>query len=172
MDTGNVGRGALIAGVSGAALFIIMFFSWFGVDVGEAVDIPAGVPQDIAEQAAEQAGVDVDTSFNAWQSFDFIDLILLLAVIVSVGVAAIDMTGASVSLPVAGSAVVTGVGALAFLLVLYRIIDPPGGEGVGREFGVWLGLIATAGITYGGYVGMQEEGTSFTDVRDQVTPPR
>jgi formate hydrogenlyase subunit 3/multisubunit Na+/H+ antiporter MnhD subunit len=82
------------------------------------------------------------------------------------------MTGASVSLPVAGSAVVTGIGALAFLLVLYRIIDPPGGDGVGREVGVWLGLIATAGITYGGYVGMQEEGTSFTDVRDQVTPPR
>jgi hypothetical protein len=170
MDTGNVGRGALIAGVSGAALFIIMFFSWFGVDVSEAFEIPANVPEDIAEQAAEQSGVNLDTNFNAWESFDFIDLILLLAVIVSVGVAAIDMTGASVSLPVAGSAVVTGIGALAFLLVLYRLINPP--SDLGREFGVWLGLIATAGITYGGYVGMQEEGTSFTDVRDQVTPPR
>jgi hypothetical protein len=170
MDTGNVGRGALIAGVSGAALFIIMFFSWFGADVSEAFEIPANVPEDIAEQAAEQSGVDLDTSFNAWQSFDFIDLVLLLAVIVSVGVAAIDMTGASVSLPVAGSAVVTGIGALAFLLVLYRLVNPPGE--LDREFGVWLGLIATAGITYGGYVGMQEEGTSFTDVRDQVTPPR
>jgi hypothetical protein len=170
MDTGNVGRGALIAGVSGVALFIIMFFSWFGADVADALDIPAGVPEDIAEQAAEQSGVDFDTTANAWQSFDFIDLILLLAVIVSVGVAAIDMTGASVSLPVAGSAVVTGIGALAFLLVLYRLINPPGE--LGREFGVWLGLIATAGITYGGYVGMQEEGTSFGDVRDQVTPPR
>jgi hypothetical protein len=95
---------------------------------------------------------------------------LILAIIISVGVAAIDTTGASVSLPVAGSAVVTGIGALAFLLVLYRLINPP--DELGREFGVWLGLIATAGITYGGYVGMQEEGTSFTDVRDQVTPPR
>jgi hypothetical protein len=146
-----------------------MFFSWFGVDVGEAVDIPAGIPEDIAEQAAEQAGVDVDTTANAWQAFDIIDLILLLAVIVSVGVAAIDMSGASVSLPVAGSAVVTWIGALAFLLVLYRLINPPGE--LGREIGVWLGLIATAGITYGGYLGMQEEGTSFGDVRDRATPP-
>ena len=160
MDTANVGRGTLIAGVSGALLFIFMFFSWFGVDVESAV--PAGIPEDIANQAIEQSGVD--TTANAWQSFDFIDLVLLLAVIASVGFAIIDMSGASVSLPVAGSAVTAGIGALAFLLVLYRLIDPPGGEGVGREIGVWLGLLATAGITYGGYEGMQEEGASFGDV--------
>jgi hypothetical protein len=66
-----------------------------------------------------------------------------------------------VSLPVAGSAVTAGIGAIAFLLVLYRLIDPPGDSG--REIGVWLGLLATAGITYGGYEGMQEEGASFGD---------
>jgi hypothetical protein len=166
MDTGNVGRGTLIAGVSGALLFIFMFFSWFGVDVSSSV--PAGIPEDVANQAIENAGID--TTATAWQSFDFIDLVLLVAVIASVGFALIDMTGTSVSLPVAGSALTAGIGAIAFLLVLYRLIDPPGGDGVGREIGVWLGLITTAGITYGGYLGMQEEGTSFSDVRDQVTP--
>jgi hypothetical protein len=160
MDTANVGRGTLIAGVSGALLFIFMFFSWFGVDVEGA--IPAGIPEDIANQAVEESGVD--TTANAWQAFDVIDLILLLAVIASVGFAIIDMSGASVSLPVAGSAVTAGIGAIAFLLVLYRLIDPPGGDGVGREIGVWLGLLATAGIAYGGYEGMQEEGASFGDV--------
>lgn len=165
MDTASVGRGTLIAGVSGVLLFIFMFFSWFGVDVGDV--IPAGVPEDIANQAVENSGVD--TTASAWQSFDFIDLILLLAVIVSVGVAVIDMTGASVSLPVAGSALTTGIGALAFVLVLYRLIDPPGGDGVGRELGIWLGLLATAGITYGGYEGMQEEGTSFGEQRDRLS---
>ncbi len=159
METANVGRGTLIAGVSGALLFIFMFFSWFGVDVSSAV--PAGIPEDIANQAIEQSGLD--STANAWQSFDFIDLILLLAVIASVGFAVIDLSGASVSLPVAGSAVTAGIGAIAFLLVLYRLIDPPGGDGIGREIGVWLGLLATAGITYGGYEGMQEEGASFGD---------
>jgi hypothetical protein len=166
MDTANVGRGTLIAGVSGVLLFIFMFFSWFGVDVESAV--PAGIPEDIANQAIEQSGVD--TTANAWQSFDLIDLILLLAVIASVGFAIIDMSGASVSLPVAGSAVTVGIGAIAFLLVLYRLIDPPG-DGTGREIGVWLGLIATAGITYGGYEGMQEEGASFGDVAPRDRPP-
>jgi hypothetical protein len=160
VDTANVGRGTLIAGVSGALLFIFMFFSWFGVDVEGA--IPPGIPEDIANQAVEESGVD--TTANAWQAFDVIDLILLLAVIASVGFAIIDMSGASVSLPVAGSAVTAGIGAIAFLLVLYRLIDPPGGDGVGREIGVWLGLLATAGIAYGGYEGMQEEGASFGDV--------
>jgi hypothetical protein len=166
MDTANVGRGTLIAGVSGVLLFIFMFFSWFGVDVESAV--PAGIPEDIANQAIEQSGVD--TTANAWQSFDFIDLILLLAVIASVGFALIDMSGASVSLPVAGSAVTAGIGAIAFLLVLYRLINPPGDD-VGREIGVWLGLLATAGITYGGYEGMQEEGASFGDTAPPP-PPR
>ena len=63
----------------------------------------------------------------------------------------------SVSYPVAGSAVATGFGGLALLLIAYRLINPPGSEGVDREFGAWLGLIAAAGITYGGYLGMQEQ---------------
>ena len=164
MDTATVGRGTLIAGVSGVLLFIFMFFSWFGADLGNALP---GVSEDVANQIADQSGVD--TTFNAWQSFDLIDLVLLLAVIASVGFAVIDMSGASVSLPVAGSAVTAGIGALAFLLVLYRLINPP--DDLGREIGVWLGLLATAGITYGGYEGMQEEGASFGDVAPRDRPP-
>lgn len=174
MDTASAGRGTLIAGVSGLLLFIFMFFSWYGPpdEIG-GVEVPT--------DQLEAAGVD--TSINAWQAFSLVDLILFLAVIVAVGVMVIEMTGASVSLPVAGSAVTAGIGALAFLLVLYRLIDPPGDTVAGqdidlsRDIGIWLGLLATAGITYGGYEGMQEEGTSFGDVRDDVrdrvsTPPR
>ena len=118
MDTGTLGRGAMIAGVSGVLLFIFMFFGWFGAP--DAVD--EAVEQ--AQQAAEALGVETpnleeaDTSANAWESFDFIDLILLLAVLVSVGLAAMTLAGSSASLPVAGSALTCGIGALAFLLVL------------------------------------------------------
>ena len=104
---------------------------------------------------------------NAWESFDFTDLILLLAVLVSVGLAAMTLAGASASLPVAGSALTCGVGALAFLFVLYRTIDPPA-EGLEREIGLYLGLLATAGIAVGGYLGMQEEGTSFSEQGDRL----
>ena len=167
MDTGNLGRGAMIAGISGVLLFIFMFFAWYGAPdvVDEAVEQ--------AQQAAEALGVDApaveeaDTTVNAWESFDFTDLILLLAVLVSVGLAAMTLMGNSASLPVAGSALTCGIGALAFLFVLYRTIDPPA-DGLDREIGLWLGLLATAGIAVGGYMGMQEEGTTFSEQGDRL----
>lgn len=168
MDTSNLGRGAMIAGISGLLLFIFMFFSWYGAPQ----EIDDALQQ--AQQAAEALGVnapaveDADTTVNAWEAFDFTDLICLLAVLVSVGFAAMALTGASASLPVAGSAVTCGMGALAFLFVLYRTIDPPGSGDVDREIGLFLGLLATAGITAGGYLGMQEEGTSFAEQGERL----
>jgi hypothetical protein len=167
MDTGNLGRGALIAGVSGLLLFLFMFLGWYGA--GGAADELVEQAQQAAEQLGVQGPEDVDTTANAWESFDFIDLILMLAVIVAVVFAAIELTGASVSLPVAMSSLTAGIGGLAFLLVLYRIINPPGEGDIDREIGIWLGLLATAGITAGGYLGMQEEGTTFTDQRDRLS---
>jgi hypothetical protein len=143
MDIARLRRGELIAGASGLALFIIMFFNWFGV---------------------EEFGIGV--SFNAWESFDFIDLVLLLTVIVAVGLAVATAAARTVALPVAASAITAGLGIIATLLVLYRIIDPP--EELGREFGVWLGLIASAGVAAGGWLSMQEEGTTFGAAADQA----
>jgi hypothetical protein len=154
LDVGAVPRGALIAGISGAALFIIMFFSWFGAPDAQIVT-PAG-SVDITG-LAEASGVD--TTANAWQSFDFIDIVLLVTVIVAVGLAVMSAAGSSVNLPVAASALTAGLGILATLLVLYRIIDPP--SDATREFGVFLGLIACAGVAAGGWLAMQEEGTTF-----------
>ena len=100
----------MIAGVSGVLLFIFMFFGWYEVPGSEQLqqleDTLGGAI--IGESAGDAV------SYNAWDSFDFIDLILLLAVLVSVGLAAMTLVGASASLPVAGSALTCGVGALAW----------------------------------------------------------
>lgn len=141
MDLTRLRQGETIAALSGLALFLIMFLGWYGFSGGEAL-----------------GGA---TDSNAWESYDLIDLILLLAVVVSVAVAVITASGAAVSLPAPGSALVTGIGAIAFLLVLYRLINPPGEADLDREIGIWLGLLATAGITTGGYLAMQEEGASI-----------
>jgi hypothetical protein len=124
-----------------------------------------------AEQLGEQLGIDsqledVDTTANAWESFSFIDVVLFVAVLVSVGLAAMTLMGTSASLPVAGSALTCGIGALAFLLVLYRVLDPV--EEASREIGHWLGLLATARIAVGGNLGMQEEGTTFSEQGERL----
>jgi hypothetical protein len=149
MDVNRLSQGEKIAAGSGVLLFIVMFFAWFGA----SGDI----------EALGQA-VGVDTSFNAWQSFDFIDLVLLVTVLAAVGAAAAKAADTRIDFPL--SAVVTGLGGLSTLLVLYRLIDPPGDAS--RKFGVFLGLIFAAALTYGAWLAMQEEGTSFQDAADRV----
>ena len=87
MDAGRLRPGETIAGVSGVALLIIMFLPWFGFDLGSAA-------QDIANSLGVSVNVDVpNANFNAWESFDFIDLILLLTVIAAVSTAIMSRVG-------------------------------------------------------------------------------
>lgn len=161
MDFSRVRTGELLAGVSGVALFIFMFFSWFGVEA-PAIQTPGGVQFDVG-------GVDLG-SLNAWESFEFIDVVLLLAVIAAVGLMVLSAAQASVNLPVAASAVTAGLGILATVLVLYRILDPPDiAEGLDetRKIGVFLGVVACAGIAVGGWMAMQEEGPTFGGEADR-----
>jgi hypothetical protein len=157
MDADRLRTGELIAGVSGVALFIIMFLPWFGVDFGDAGEIAEGLGIDVPE-----ASVD----FNAWEAFDFIDLVLLVTIVVAVGLAVASMAAQTVALPVAASSITAGLGILSTLLILYRIIDPP--SELDRKFWVFAGLVAAAGIAYGGWRSMQEEGTSFGAEADRV----
>ena len=150
MDADRLRTGEAIAGISAVVLFIVMFLPWFGFDA----EVPAG-----AEEAAEAIGVTIpDTSFNAWESFDFIDLVLLVTIVVAAGMAIATMAAQTTALPVAASGLTAGLGILSTLLVLYRVIDPP--EGLGREFWVFIG--------YGGWDAMQEEGTSFGAEADRL----
>jgi hypothetical protein len=152
-------RGEMIAAISAVALFIIMFFSWFGIPEANIQTPAGGVQFDISEVPG------VDTTANAWQAFDFIDIVLLVTIVVAVGMFVVSATQSNVNLPVAGSAIIAGLGILSTLLVLYRIINPPGD--LDRKFGVFLGLIACAGIAIGGWLAMQEEGTSFAGEADR-----
>ncbi|MBN1528583.1 MAG: hypothetical protein JW895_05950 [Thermoleophilaceae bacterium] len=145
MDTSRLTQGELIAGGSGLALLVVMFLPWYGVDVNVA-------------------GFSASESGNAWEVFSTIDVLLFLVAVAAVGAAVAKAAGAlPADVPVA--AIVTGAGALAFLLVLYRIVDLPGpdipdvaGAGIefGRRFGIFLGLLATGGVAYGGWVSMNE----------------
>jgi hypothetical protein len=133
MDLSRLNQAEKIAGAAGIALLIVMFLPWYGV-----------------------GGFNVD----AWEAFSYTDLILFLTAVAAISLALVAANDSDVGLPVALSSVVAGLGALATLLVLFRIFNTPG-EGnvdVGRQIGIFLGLIACGAITYAGYLGMQEEG--------------
>lgn len=143
--------GEKIAGIAAVVLFFDMFiFDWFGF--GGSVETIVGE-------------VEVGGGANAWQAFGFIDIILLLTIGAAIAVAVMAANASDVNLPVAGSALVAGLGILSVILIIYRIIDTP--FGADREIGVFIGLLAAAGIAYGGWTAMQEEGTSFGDQADR-----
>jgi hypothetical protein len=176
MDTSRLSQGEMIAGIAAVVLFVSMFLGWYSAGSGLS-----DAEREQAEQAielADEQGVEVPDaardaldddgiSVNAWQSFDFTDLILMLAVIAAIALVAVAATATQVNLPVALSAIVAGIGGLALLLVLYRLINPPA-DGIDRSIGIFIGLIATAGVAYGGWRAMEEEGTSFSDQADRV----
>jgi hypothetical protein len=91
---------------------------------------------------------------TAWQAFSVTDILIALAAFFSLSVAISVVGRISVSYPVAGSTVATLFGAIALVLIVYRLINPPG-EGLDLEYGAWIGLASALAATYGGYLGMQ-----------------
>jgi hypothetical protein len=120
--------GELVGAIGGVGLLVAGFLPWYSA-----------------------GGVDA----TAWQAFSVTDIVLAAAAVMGLSVAICVLARILVSYPVAGSSVATGFGALAFVLIVYRVIDPPGGGGVDVEVGAWLGLVCAAAITLGGYLGMQ-----------------
>lgn len=158
MDLDRLSTGEKIAGGSAVLLFIFMFFDWFKLDVSGGDEL-----------------ISVSIGGDAWEVFSTIDIILLITIVVAVAVAVVRLTEAVFEPPVSMNAMVAILGGISVLLILYRIIDPPGdtsgisGVDINPAIGVFLGLIAAAGIAYGGYRAMQEEGTSFGDLGDQFS---
>jgi hypothetical protein len=157
MDVDRLSTGEKIAGISAILLFIFMFFDWFTV-------------------SASNEFVSVSVGGSAWDALSVIPIILLIAIVAAVGVAVIRLTEAAFEPELSMNAVVAILGIVSVLLILYRIIDPPdtdfSGIGVDPAVGIFLGLVAAAGIAYGGYRAMQEEGASFGDVGDRLSSGR
>ncbi|HEX5375407.1 MAG TPA: hypothetical protein VFW48_04535 [Solirubrobacterales bacterium] len=161
MDLDRLSTGEKIASVSAILLFVFMFFNWFGVEVSGVGGFSGTISGD---------------GGNAWQALDFIPFVLLATILVTLGVAALRLTDADYEPPVSANTVVTVLGVVSVLLILFRIIDPPSFGSVGgisvdatRSIGIFLGLIAAGGIAYGGYSAMQEEGMTFGDAADRLS---
>jgi hypothetical protein len=132
---GRLRDGERIAGAGGVALLAAMFLHWYGTDVRIV--------------AFEQ---------TAWQAFGVLDVVLALLALVPLALFVAQATRRSPAVPVALSVLATLAGALAALLILYRIANQPGpNEIVDIQPGAWLGLLAALVIAGGGWRSMRAE---------------
>ena len=123
--------GELVAALSGLGLLVVSLLPWYdaGGEVGE---------------------------LTAWEAFDVVDVIMLIAIACAVGIACVDWFRISVSLPVAGSATTALFSIIALLLVAFRALDPPA-SGLEREPALYVGLGCLLVMFWGAIVGMMEE---------------
>lgn len=138
MEVSRLSFGEMVAGASGLALLIFMFFPWYAEDAGLG-------PQNL----------------SAWSAFAFIDLLLFLAAALAIGLAVARAAGVVPrDFPTPPATILAAAGALAALLVLYRILDLPSpgiaDADLARKAGAYLGLIASLGIAFGGLTAMGE----------------
>ncbi len=161
MELDRLNLGEKIAGVSAILLFIFMFFDWFGVEVSGVNGF---------------SGTISGSGGNAWDTLDFIPIVLVIAIVAALVLAGIRLADSTVEPAVPLSAAVAVLGAISTILVLYRIVFPPnfasfGGVSVDATLsvGIFLGLLASAGIAYGGYTAMREDGITFGDVADGLS---
>lgn len=153
MDLGRLSKGERIASVSAIALFVLMFFDWFGAKTIMTTNL-----------LILFGGFEPDRS--AWEALDYIPFVLVVAIGVTLTVAGLRLTpGAQLSARI--EAAVGALGALSALLILYRILDPPivlvePQFTVERTvlFPTFLALAAAIGIALGGFLAMREEAAS------------
>lgn len=144
------GTGELLAGVAGFILLVSMFiFAWYGFEgfTGDAFDT-------------------LD---------DWVNIVLVFTAFAGMALMLFGPDIPRVDAVPLGT-VTLGLGALSVLIVLIHIIAPPGASAgtvsvdFDAEFGVWLGLFASAAVAIGGYLAMQEEG-AFSPPPAQQSPP-
>ena len=157
----RLGQGAILAGISGLALLILLLFPWFSwTNTGMVISDASG--------SRSPAGV-----LTIWQAMPAAGYILLLSGLMAVGIAVFKGMRRA-SLPTWASILLIAVGILSAGLILKGVILPPtevdlGGiimmnnVKVSPAVGLWLGFVAALGIICGSVLIMRRRGDSIAE---------
>jgi hypothetical protein len=167
----RLGRGDLLAMVAALALLLVMATDWYSTKVGELARDNQGkiLPQlnrDGQPKESTRQGEFADTQEkNAWQADALIDRLILIALVAAVGLALVAAWARAADRrvgPPSLSALASIVGLVACMLLVYRILQPPGPNAAAVvKAGAPLGLLCVGLLTIGARVGARGAASTF-----------
>jgi hypothetical protein len=163
----RLGRGDLLAMVAALALLLVMAMDWYTTQLGEqARDTQGKIEPSINRQtvpsASEKEAEFAETQEKtAWQADGLIDRLILIALLAAALLALVAAwaraAGRSLG-PPSPSALATVVGVVAVMMLVYRILQPPGlNAGAVVKAGAPLGLVCVGLLTIGTRVASRGE---------------
>ena len=143
MDSSRVRTGEMVAGIAGIALFVFLFFDWFGGGAEVSGSLVNGTA------TLSHPGI------SGWDALtDLPGFLIILSGISGIALAYLAAAGQRVNIPVRRGAITALLGVLAVLLILWRMFagSPT------LKIGVFLGLAAAIAITAGALMALGEDG--------------
>lgn len=128
-------RGDRIAGIGGVVLFISLFLPWFRLTTGSSV-----IDDALADTFLG--------SLTAWQTFDWIDILLAavgLGVVIALALIVTDRIDDR------ARTIFESVGGITALIILFNLFDKGKESVIGVRYGGYLALLAAVAIAVGGY---------------------
>lgn len=141
MDTSRLRTGEIVAGIGGLALFVFLFFDWFGG--GAQLTGSAG------NLTLSQPGI------SGWDALtDLPGFLIILSGVSGIALACLAAAGRRLNIPLRRGAVTGSLGMLAVALILWRMFagSPT------LKIGIFLGLAAAIAITVGALMALAEDG--------------
>ena len=143
MDSSRLRTGEIVAGIGGVALFVFLFFDWFG---GGA---------EVSGSVLNGTAILSHPGISGWDSLvDLPGFLIILSGVAGIALAYLAAAGQRVNIPVRRGAITSLLGVLAVLLILWRMFagSPT------LKIGVFLGLGAAIAITAGALMALGEDG--------------
>jgi hypothetical protein len=143
LDSSRLRSGEIVAGIAGVSLFVFLFFDWFGGGAEVTGSLTNGTA------TLSHPGV------SGWDALtDLPGFMIILSGVSGIALAYLAAAGQRVNIPVRRGATTAVLGALAVLLILWRMFagSPT------LKIGVFLGLAAAIAITAGALMALAEDG--------------
>jgi hypothetical protein len=143
LDSSRLRTGEIVAGIAGLALFVFLFFDWFGGGAEVSGSLVNGTA------TLSHPGI------SGWDALtDLPGFLIIMSGVAGIALAYLAASGQRVNIPVRRGAITALLGALAVLLILWRMFagSPT------LKIGVFLGLAAAIAITAGALIALREDG--------------